>query len=204
MSCFVQRREACIISVYPWIGKRLGMYKPNVNNGCLWMVVLEMIFIFLLESFLCIPIFLQWTDVTLIRKKSWKLVFFFKDLIYLFEREGEHKSRGREKQIFCWVGSQMQAWSQDPEIMTWAEDRCLTNWATQAPYHLIFFVCLFYRNFCILSNVSELQPVSELQLFRLRELRSLADFVFFKSSHFFLNLFQGSLGGAAVWRLRLA
>ena len=27
----------------------------------------------------------------------------------------------------------MWARSQDPEIMTWAEGRCLTNWATQAP-----------------------------------------------------------------------
>ena len=36
------------------------------------------------------------------------------------------------------------AWSQDPEIMTWAEIRRLTDLATQAPWILFLFTSYFY------------------------------------------------------------
>ena len=34
------------------------------------------------------------------------------------------------------------AWSLDPEIMTWAEGRCLADWATQEP-HLLFLLKIY-------------------------------------------------------------
>ena len=74
--------------------------------------------------------------------------FFLKDSIYLFDTERERErawehSKGAvgrgpgrswlptewRAQWGAWYG----AWSQNPGIMTWAEGRCLTNWATHAP-----------------------------------------------------------------------
>ena len=78
--------------------------------------------------------------------------FYFKILcVYLFDREkkrvstsrGSSRQREREKQ----VRSQE---SQDPGIMAWAEDRCLTNWATQAPQES--FLVPFYS---ILNHLSD-------------------------------------------------
>ena len=65
--------------------------------------------------------------------------FFFKDF-YLIgrkstsrgSRNGSGKGRSRclpERGAGC-SGRPL---SQDPEIMTWVEDRCLTNWATRLP-----------------------------------------------------------------------
>ena len=71
--------------------------------------------------------------------------FFLKILsIYLKERESMHKhgmgegerQREKEKQTPHWAESLTQVPSQDPEIMTWAEGRCLTNWATQMPLQI--------------------------------------------------------------------
>ena len=65
------------------------------------------------------------------------LKFFLK--ILLFDTDRENTSRGsirqgeREKQAASWAGSPIGTWSQDPEIMIWAEGRRLTNWATQEP-----------------------------------------------------------------------
>ena len=63
---------------------------------------------------------------------------FFKDFIFLFDREraqagwvqaeGEGEAASPAEQ-----GARCGAWSQDPEIMTWAKVRLLTDWATQAP-----------------------------------------------------------------------
>jgi len=65
------------------------------------------------------------------------LAVFFKILcIYLrervhahaHERGGREGQKERDKQTPRWVWT----WSQDPEVMTWAEGRRLTDWATQA------------------------------------------------------------------------
>ena len=59
-------------------------------------------------------------------------VFFFKDFIYLSEKERESMSmkrgRGRGR---SWLPAEQGASPQDPEIMTWANSRRLTNWAPQ-------------------------------------------------------------------------
>ena len=62
--------------------------------------------------------------------------FFLKDLICLREREsmssGQGRGRGRSR-LLAEQGAWCRAWSQDPEIMTWAEGRCLPDWATHVP-----------------------------------------------------------------------
>ena len=68
---------------------------------------------------------------------------FFKILcIYLREREHEQKvgrERGRSR-LLTEQGAWRGAPSQDPGIMTWAEGRHLTKWATQAL--LLFFLII--------------------------------------------------------------
>ena len=59
------------------------------------------------------------------------------------ERQREGRSRLSTEQG-AWYGAQ----SQDPEIMTWAEGRCLTNWVTQCPYNTVLF--LFFKDFIYL------------------------------------------------------
>ena len=61
---------------------------------------------------------------------------FFKDFMYLLEKERAYtqagRGRGRSRlptEQGAWCGAQ----SQGPGIMTWAERRRLTNWATQTP-----------------------------------------------------------------------
>ena len=57
---------------------------------------------------------------------------FLKDLIYLREREkawAEIRGRRRSR-LSAEQGTQLGARSLDPGIMTWAEGRCLTDWAT--------------------------------------------------------------------------
>ena len=72
---------------------------------------------------------------------SSKLIYFLR--FYLFEREsmsrGGGRRRGRSRlpaEQGAWCGAQCESWSQDPKIITWAEDRFLTNWATQIPLGL--------------------------------------------------------------------
>ena len=55
---------------------------------------------------------------------------------YLFILWGEEqRERENPKQTPCEYKAWHEAQSQDPKITTWAEikNRCLTNWATQAP-----------------------------------------------------------------------
>ena len=61
--------------------------------------------------------------------------FFKKYFIYLFDREraqaggvGEGEADAPAEQ-----GARRGTWAQDPRIMTWAEGRCFTDWATQVP-----------------------------------------------------------------------
>ena len=68
------------------------------------------------------------------------LFFLNKDFIYLsiYERErawvgGEEKGRRVRGRIFNEQGAWCGAWSQDPEIMTLAEGRRLTDWAPRDP-----------------------------------------------------------------------
>ena len=88
---------------------------------------------------------------------------FFKDFLFMYwfvwERmcTREHKwYRGRSR-LPIKQGAQCRARSQNPGIMTWAEGRCLTNWATQASHQfsfsqnfyttssiLLFLTCLLY------------------------------------------------------------
>ena len=48
---------------------------------------------------------------------------------------GRDRRRGKSR-----LPTEQRAWHgakfQDLEIMIWAEDRCLTNWATQAPHEV--------------------------------------------------------------------
>ena len=60
------------------------------------------------------------------------LFIFLEDFIYLFMKDterGRDIDRGRSRlpaEQGAWYGAQ----TQDPGIITWAEGRCLTNWAT--------------------------------------------------------------------------
>ena len=79
------------------------------------------------------------------RKAVWVMMIHFifkKDFIYLrmrvseSERESESTSRGSSRgrgrsRRPPEQGPWRAAPSQDPEIMTWAEGRCFTDWATQ-------------------------------------------------------------------------
>ena len=68
-------------------------------------------------------------------------------LIYLLNRE--HTSRGssrqREMQTPTWAGSPMWDSIPRPGIVTWAEGRGLTNWATQVPHIINILIYLLYR-----------------------------------------------------------
>ena len=73
-------------------------------------------------------------------------LYLFYYFLNLKEREhrstskGSHRQKEREKQYLSWARSLMMMWcrsrSQDLRIMTWAEGRCLTDWATQVPLYL--------------------------------------------------------------------
>ena len=77
-------------------------------------------------------------------------LFFFYFLMFIFERESKHMSRGgaeRAGDTESEAGSRLWLISTEPdaglelanrEIMTWAEVRRLTDWATQAPLTLPF------------------------------------------------------------------
>lgn len=71
---------------------------------------------------------------------SWSKDNFLKDFYYLFERESEpereawarRRGRGRSR-LPTEEGAPCRTRSWDPGIMTWAEGRRLTDWATQVP-----------------------------------------------------------------------
>ena len=69
------------------------------------------------------------------------LMFLFFKFIYLFwERKhewGRDKERGRIPGRLCTVSMELEPMNH--EIMTWAEVRCLIDWATQVPPNHIFF-----------------------------------------------------------------
>ena len=67
------------------------------------------------------------------------LIYF---LFFIFEKEREHKQRrGRERETESEAGSRLRTAAEtnvglelvNYKIMTWADVRCLTDWATQAP-----------------------------------------------------------------------
>ena len=62
-------------------------------------------------------------------------IYFLKDFIYLIERERAWTGGGAEEEGD--IGSPL---TQDPGIMTWAEDRRLTDWATQVPQYLLIII----------------------------------------------------------------
>ena len=75
---------------------------------------------------------------------STKLFFLFKDLIYLSDRQRSQVGReagreGRGEQAPCWAESPVQSLIPGPWDHDWAEGRCLTHWATQAPQCFIVF-----------------------------------------------------------------
>ena len=70
-------------------------------------------------------------------------LIFLKDFIYLFHRQRSQVGReaGRERgrsRLPAEQRARCGTRSQDPEIMTWAEGRGLTHWATQAPRRQVF------------------------------------------------------------------
>ena len=79
-----------------------------------------------------------------------KIPFLFKDIyLFIWERESEFMNSGRgradewrEKQIPCWAWSPTQAWSPNPEIMTWAEIKsCRLNlWSHPGTSGILFII----------------------------------------------------------------
>ena len=80
------------------------------------------------------------------------LSYFFLTFIYFFETERDRAWTGegqRERDTESETGSRLWAVSTEPytglkftscEIMSWADVRCLTDWATQVPPSRIFLV----------------------------------------------------------------
>ena len=87
--------------------------------------------------------FLPWSILKLYCSVKGVFEFLFNYFIYLVrERENTSRSRGRGRERSrlsteeeAWCGAQ----SQDPEIMTWAKDWHLTDWATQTPQGYVNF-----------------------------------------------------------------
>ena len=106
-------------------------------------------------ALMCKALFVCFTHI----KSSWQpyedltyCPLSLEDFIYLTEREYKNKSKHklgggqeRAKQALRW------AQSQDPSIMTWAEGRCLTDWAAQVPQLTIL---LFWEYCCVLCLCS--------------------------------------------------
>ena len=74
-------------------------------------------------------------------------ILFLKKILFIYLTERERSQAGREaggrrggSRLPAEQRAQPGAQSQDLEIMTWAEGRGLTHWATQAP--LLFFSLL--------------------------------------------------------------
>ena len=67
--------------------------------------------------------------------------FFFLKILFIWHRERERPRSQVGRQGGRWrnrfpteKGAQCGARIQDPRIMTWTKDRCLTNWATRCPF----------------------------------------------------------------------
>ena len=67
-------------------------------------------------------------------------IFFKRCYLFIWWKESTSResSRGRGRTRLPEQGVKLGAQSQDPEIMTWAEGRCLTDWATQVPLPRVF------------------------------------------------------------------
>ena len=82
----------------------------------------------------------------------WKEICFFMICLFIREREREWahnqgewqaeveggRGRGRSR-LPAEQGAQCKAWSYDPGIMTWAEGRCLSDWAPRHPGNRSFY-----------------------------------------------------------------
>ena len=80
----------------------------------------------------------SYSDSFVVQTQHISKAFFFK-ILYIYWRECESKNtcrgRGRRRSRFpIEQGAWWKAGSQDPEIMTWAKGRHLTNWAIQVPH----------------------------------------------------------------------
>ena len=64
-------------------------------------------------------------------------IYLFLKILFIWERErqGDRAGAGWEAEANSLLSREPNVglWSQDPEIMTWAEGRCLNNWATRVP-----------------------------------------------------------------------
>ena len=98
------------------------------------------------------------------------LFLFFKDPIYLFiqqkEREREHKQREQQAEGEGEAGSSLlsrepwyKAQPQYLEIMTWAEGKNLTAWATQVPQHHYFLTDSHWYTLSVILCVFEISHV---------------------------------------------
>lgn len=79
-------------------------------------------------------------------------IFKYFYLFIYFLWQGEHGGWGggpeeREKQNPCWAEPTWgSVGSQDPDIMTWAEVSCFTDWASRVPWdYIIFFKNLTFK-----------------------------------------------------------
>ena len=99
------------------------------------------------------------------RDSIFYLFFYLKILFtYLYDREREREStsggvagrvRGRSglfAQHIPWCETQCGAQSQDSGIMTWAKDRCLTDWATQVPPSLTLWMVFSFKLFAPMNR----------------------------------------------------
>ena len=84
-------------------------------------------------------------ELLAVEKEKNYLQFFFllflKDFIYLFEKARAQvgaRERGGEADSPISREPNTGLGSQDPGIMTWAEGRHLTNWATQVSMQVLF------------------------------------------------------------------
>ena len=96
-----------------------------INNSLLHFHLFSRKVLFLTTSSLVLPIQVDF--------------FFFKFYFWEKVREKEHEwgerseGQGEADSSLSTEPHGCKTRSQDPGIMTWAEGRCLTNWATQAP-----------------------------------------------------------------------
>ena len=120
--------------------QRITVYHENVSGGGISKFVLLEPKAPLRSSVSCVPLLAVWPW------RSWgflKTSYYFLKILFIYMREREHEWRGRSQVerrrrlptnqgACCWAGSQ------DSRIMTWAEGRYLTDWATQAPLEKLF------------------------------------------------------------------
>ena len=88
------------------------------------------------ESLYCTP------ETNIVLCINYTRILFF-NILFIFERvqAGRDRERGGTEDLkwaLCW---EQQAWwgaQTHSEILTWADVKCSTNWATQMPLELIF------------------------------------------------------------------